>query len=141
MRFSTIFLNHPVLYAYRKTQFFPDLTRFFPMRVTFKMKGSIKSSKITVIAVRKFRFLTQFITDIRTVATTLIFIATVLSSPPLWARLAIWGCLGNQEPTRDLQTFCLQLDSYLHHIHVKTSHTWLCKINSQCQMIRPLSAA
>lgn len=140
-RHSTILLNHPVQYAYRKTQFFPNLTRFFPTRVIFKKKAAQKWSKIIIIEVHKFLFLTQFITDIRTVVTTLLFTTTVLTSAPLRARLVLWGCLGDQEPTRDLQTFCSQLDDYQHHIHVKTSHTWLCKLNTQCQKIRPINAA
>ena len=76
------------------------------MRVAFKKKAAKKWTKIVIIAVHKLIFLTQFITDIRTVVITPLFIATVLTSAPLWAKLAIWVCLGDQEPTRNLQTVC-----------------------------------
>ena len=106
-----------------------------------KKEAAQKCNQTIIIAIHKFLFHTHFITDIRTVVTTLLFIATVITSAPLRTRLAIWSCLGNQEPTRDLQTFCLQFHDYQHHIHMKTSHAWLCKINSQCQMmIRPINA-
>jgi len=72
------------------------------MRVAFKKKATQKQSEITIIVVHRFLFLTRSITDIRTVVTTLLFTATVLTSAhygPGWLYGAVLETKNNQQET------------------------------------------
>ena len=84
----------------------PNSSPIYPdssLHESLSVRNAAQKRNITIIiTIHKLLFVAMFVTDIRTLVTTLLFMPTVLTSVPLWARLAVWGCLGNQEPTRRL---------------------------------------